>query len=218
MDALAQIEAPFLETVWPRHQAAIKQAPTKLANSFSPKERDCFAYLTNSLGLETPAERVPVYLVSEAPRPAAFTFRRGDHQGVCVISVEAYRDSLLFETVLHEATHALDLESKGDRNVLNELRQRLLTAGLSSADPDFRNVPHTLMFIQAGETIRRIVDPAHQHYGEVKGYYARVPLVSNVELPAWLAYLDGKISREQALTQIVDRFLKARKESVMSKP
>ena len=215
--ALAVIEEPFLQKVWPQHKAALDQAAAKLAKTFSPKESACFAYLAKSLGLETPRERVPLYLVVEAPRPGGFTFRLRNQQAVCIISTEANQDSQLFEVVLHESTHALDLETSGQKNVLAELRARLLKAGLSESDPDFRNVPHTLMFIQAAETIRRIVDPVHKHYGETKGYYARVPLASKVELPIWLAHLDGKISREEAINQIITEFLKARKEAGVPK-
>jgi hypothetical protein len=39
------------------------------------------------------------------------------------------------------------------------------------------------------------------------------PLVK-VELPLWTAYLDGKISRDEALKQMVDAFVKARNNSL----
>ncbi|MGI8653744.1 MAG: hypothetical protein ACR2LC_00840 [Pyrinomonadaceae bacterium] len=208
--ALAVIEKPFLEKIWPQHKLIINQAAASISKTFKPKEQECFAYITKNLGMQNVAYKVPVYLVADAPLPGGFTFRQDDGSGVCLISVERNKGSLLFETLLHEAIHALDLEAKGNGNVLIDIRNRLLKAGITERDPDMRNVPHTLMFIQAAETVRRLLDSSHKHYGDVSGYYAKVPLIAKIERPIWIDYLDGKISREKALNQIVDEFLKAR--------
>ena len=60
------------------------------------------------------------------------------------------------------------------------------------------------------DRVRRFLDPAHQHYGELKGLYqypGLQPLVKVVR-PVWMDHLDNKISREEAIKQIVDGFLK----------
>jgi hypothetical protein len=62
---------------------------------------------------------------------------------------------------------------------------------------------HTLMFVQAAGTVRRVLDPGHKDYGDVDGYYAKVPRAAAVVVPAWRDYLDGKISREAAVEKIV---------------
>jgi hypothetical protein len=67
------------------------------------------------------------------------------------------------------------------------------------------------MFVQAGETIRRLVDPKHEHVGVVSHYYDKVRAVADVELPAWKDYLDGKSTRAEALEKIVAGVLGARK-------
>ncbi len=211
--ALARIEADFRKKVWPQHKAEIDKAALQIAQRLTPKASECFAYISKSLGMSEAAGTVPLYLVYQAPRPEGFTFRQRDGSGVCLMSVTANTGTQLFEIALHESIHALDVESAGERNALVEIRNRLMKAGFKPDDPDLRNVPHTLMFIQAAETIRRIIDPAHKHYGEVSGYYERVPLPSKIELPVWIAYLDGKITRDEAVTQIVEGFLKARSAS-----
>lgn len=210
--ALSRIEDEFRKKVWPQHKAEIDRAALQIAQRLIPKTRECFAYISKSLGMSEPAGTVPLYLVYQAPRPEGFTFRQRDGKGVCVMGVTANTGTQLFEIALHESIHAFDVESTGDRNALVDIRNRLTKAGLKSDDPDLRNVPHTLMFIQAAETIRRLIDPTHRHYGEVSGYYERVPLVSKLELPIWISYLDGRITRDEAVTQIVEGFLKARKE------
>src|SRR5438132_717004 len=214
--ALMLIEKPFREKIWPQHKTAIEQAAVRIATKLIPKERECFAYITKNLGMEDTDYRVPVYLVAESPAPGGFTNWQGDRHGVCFVGIDSNKGSQLFETVLHESIHALDLETKGKENVLEDIRNRLKKAGVAERDPDMRDVAHTLMFIQAAETVRRFVDPTHKHYGDVAGYYAKVPVVAKIELPIWIAYLDGKISREAAISQIVDGILKARKTTSSS--
>lgn len=215
--ALARVEAAFMKQIWPQRKIEIDKAAAQIAQKLIPKERECFAYIAKSLGMNEATGTVPLYLVTETPRPGGFTFYQASGKSVCIVSITAHTGSLLFETALHEAIHALDIESAGEKNALVDIRNRLMKAGLKSDDPDLRNVPHTLMFIQAAETIRRIVDPAHKHYGEVRGYYERVPLPSKIELPIWINYLDGKITRDEAVTQIVEGFMKARNQSTPSK-
>ena len=210
--ALMLIEKPFRERIWPQHKSVIDQTAVKIATKLIPKERECFAYITKNLGMEDNDYRVPVYLVAESPAPGGFTNWQGDRHGVCFVGVDKNQGSQLFETVLHESIHALDLETKGKENVLEDIRNRLKKAGIAERDPDMRNVAHTIVFIQAAETVRRLVDPKHKHYGDVAGYYAKVPVVAKIELPIWIAYVDGKISREEAINRIIDGILKNRKE------
>ena len=109
--------------------------------------------------------------------------------------------------------HALDLETKGSGNVLQMLTKRLLEAGFDKNDLFVKQGPHFLVFIQSVETVRRYLDPSYHPYDE--GIFARPGLqpMIKVELPIWTAYLDGKMSREDALNQIVDGFLKAPKDA-----
>lgn len=218
--SLVAIEKPFLDQVWPQHKVVIEQAAARIVQTLGPKEQEVFAYMTRHLGMENANYLVPVYLVAETPWPGGFTMwgkSSSSTRGICLLSVEANKGSLLLESLLHEAIHALDLETKGTGNILIELQNRLLKAGYTRSDRDFEQAAHFLVFVQTAETVRRMLDPSHRHYGEVKGVYARLPLVAKVELPTWTAYLDGKISREEALNRIVEGFIKARNESSPSK-
>jgi hypothetical protein len=105
--------------------------------------------------------------------------------------------------ILHEAIHALDVATEGQDNVLSRLRQRLRGAGLTWPNRLLRDVPHTLIFMQAAETVRRLLDADHQHYGEVAGYYAKVPEAACIVRPTWTAYLDAEITRDEALERMV---------------
>ncbi|HUE83387.1 MAG TPA: hypothetical protein VMM84_14835 [Pyrinomonadaceae bacterium] len=218
--ALNVVEASYLKNVWPQHHGNVKRAAANITKVFAPKEKECFAYFTKNLGMEDMQSRVAVYLVAESPWPGGFTIRRDNKDGtsqiIVVVSVEAHQGSNLFENLLHEAIHALDMETKGKGNVLIDIHDRLLKAGLTENDQAVRHGAHWLVFIQAGETVRRFLDPTHQHYG--KDLYRRLERMSKVDVPAvWIAYLDGKIPRDEAVNEIVDGFLDSHKESSPSK-
>jgi hypothetical protein len=210
--ALATAERSFLETVWPRHREVLERAAAGIERELAPKERACFDDIAQSLGMAAPDVVVPVYLVAQAPAPQGFTYRRPGGRTASVVGVEGRGGSLLLEVILHEAIHVLDVATEGQPSALSGLRARLERAGLGRADPLAREVVHTLMFVQAGETVRRVLDPSHRHYGEVAGYYAKVPLAAQVELPIWKDRLDGKLSLDAALDRIAAEIVKARAE------
>jgi hypothetical protein len=161
---------------------------------------------------------VRIYFVAETPWPGGFTMWGKDAtRGVCVISVTAYQGPQLMTAVLHEAIHAFDLETKGTGNVLVQLRDRLLKAGFKAEDPVVRTAPHLLVFIQSSETVKRYLDPSFQPYNE--GVFIRPALqwLVKVELPIWTSYLDGKISRDEALNQIVAAFVQAKSNDASPK-
>ena len=209
--SLGVVEKPFIEKIWPEHKLLIEKAAARIELALGPKELDCFNYLTRHLGMENAERVVPVYLVAQTPWPGGFTMWGKDpSRGVCVLSVTAYQGSPLIAAILHEAIHALDLETKGKGNVLVELRDRLLKAGFAADDVVVRHGPHMLVFIHSSEAVRRYVDSSYQPYSE--GVFIRQGLqpIVKVELPLWTAYLDGKISRDEALKQMVGAFVKAR--------
>jgi hypothetical protein len=237
--ALEKAEPAFLEKVWPAHQKAIEEASTRIEKGFDGKEKECLADVAKHLGLPSPRRAIPVRLVYEAPFPGAVTHRKLGGGGVCFVSVKDVEGTLLLESVLHEATHALDVlarpapgetresddplgkgtkkrdadeddEEDAESSVLDLLRARLEKAGFTRRDREWRDVPHTLMFVQAGETIRRLVDPKHVHYGIVAKYYDKMKPIADVELAAWTAYLDGKTTREEAVEKILGSVTAAR--------
>src|SRR5262245_27556058 len=216
--AIEAFEPAFLKNVWPRHKQVVERAAAYIAKEFEPKEQECFDYLTSRLGMEDSQSQVPIYLVAESPWPGGFTFWGETRKGTCVSSIESYQGSALFETLLHEAIHALDMETKGKGNVLADIENRLLKAGLGESDLALRHGPHLLVFIQSAETVRRLIDPSHRAYGErEQGVYARLKSLSDIELPAWTAHLDGKISREDAVDRISEGLVKVSKETKSTK-
>jgi hypothetical protein len=214
--ALEAAEPAFLEQLWPEHKRAVDAAAASLQKDYGGKEGECLAYVAKSLALAPGPRAIPVRLVYQVPFPGAVTQISSEHAGVCFVGVHDLAGTQLCEIVLHESTHALDVATAAPKDgeagsVLDELRARLEKAGLTRKDREWRDVPHTLMFVQAGETIRRLVDGKHEHVGVVSHYYDKVRAVADLELPAWKDYLDGKATRAEALDRIVAGVQAARK-------
>ncbi len=64
------------------------------------------------------------------------------------------------------------------------------------------------MFVHSGETVRRVLDPAHIDYGESQGYYAKVPHVASVVRSNWIEHLNGELSTNMAIDRMVAGVLK----------
>ncbi len=193
----------FEKEVWPQHETSLATARKRIDADLMSKQAECFSFMFEKLGIIDPGVEIPVHLVVDAPFPEAFTHRRVGGGGMCFVGVANAPGSQLYESILHEATHVLDIASE-DRGVFVELRGALSQAGVSRRDAVYRDLPHTLMFVQAGETIRRIVNPDHQHYGDVAEYYQRVGPVSEIVRKHWTSYLDGQMSREDAVAKMVE--------------
>ena len=114
---------------------------------------------------------------------------------------------MIEETVVHESLHVLDILSAAGRGAFEGLRSRLRAAGVIAPDPRLRDVSHGLIFIAAGEAIRRHLDPAHQHYGDTTGLYARLGLSAQCTRQPWVEYLDGDLDREAALDRAIEILL-----------
>jgi hypothetical protein len=209
LETYAPIEAAFREEVWPEHERTIEAAARRVREVLIPKQAACFAEICRRLGLPDPQAAIPVYLVAKAPPPGASTHRRRG-LGVCFVSVDGADEawSLLYEAILHESIHAIDVAAQGQPTVFAQLKRRLTSAGVGPRNPANRNTAHTVVFVQAAETVRRLVDPNHRHHGDVRGYYDRVGPVAPIVRRWWTAYLDDETTRAEALAAMVGEVAK----------
>ncbi len=217
--SLKKIEKAFIDTIWPQHRKMIEEANARIAKTLAPKQEECFKYFMTSLGMDAANYTVPIYLIAEVPWPGAMTVTgKESNHGVCVLNTAASPGSGLFSALLHEAIHALDAETSGSGNALVEFQNQLSKNGFDKSDLVFRQGPHLLVFIQTAETVRRFLDSSYHPYDqEVFAREGLAPLVS-VEKPIWIDYLDGKLSRAEALKKMVDAFVKARKQEGPTNP
>ncbi len=199
------VEKGFLATVWPRHREIAERAAAAVRKELFPKAPAVYAEIARRLDLPLPVPEapLPVYLVAAAPFPGAFTMFTPEGP-FSVVALEGEADSQWVEIVVHETIHALDVKAK-EKSVLAELRRRL-DAVPGASPQESHDFVHTVMFVEAADAVRRVLDPGHKDYGDVRGYYARVGRAATVVVPAWREYLDGKSTREEALTKIVAGF------------
>jgi hypothetical protein len=202
--AYVALEAQFLRDTWPRHEATLASSREKLEKMLDRRQADCLAHICRGLALEDPRIVIPVYLLAVAPAPGGFTHRARGGGAVCFVEAlsETAADQIA-ETVLHEAIHAFDVASASQNTALQALREALRAGGIGPTEPLYRDVPHTLMFVQSAQTVRACLDPAHRDYGDVSGYYAKVPAAARIVRKPWTDYLTGKLERDQALKKIV---------------
>jgi len=204
---LEKIEPRWRELAWPKRREALERRRRDLTAELIARQAVSLRYMLDSLGIADPDAVVPVYLVTRTVWPGAMTYGSLSGGGICFVALDVSEGSRIAETVLHEATHALDVLDRGD-SVFERLRTGLIEAGIDRRSRLIRNVPHAIMFIQAAETIRRHVNPDHVAYGE-NGLYDRIEHTREIILPAWLAYLDGERTREETIALIVERVVEA---------
>lgn len=187
-------------------RSAIRHAIARLERILEPVEDACLEFLASGLGLARPDVEIPVFLVVDAPRPGAFTSRSRRTGAACFVSISEHPGTDLVEMVLHEAGHALTAFGELPAgSPLHRLEEAVLGAGIARPDPR-AELAHALLFVHAAETVRRLIDPLHTHYGDAHGYYAKVP-VSAVVRRHWTAHLDGDLTPGAAVDAIVTEAL-----------
>ena len=203
-DELERLAPSFERDLWPARSEELERRIAELERTFLPRHEQALSFMMDSLGIEDPHLELAVFLVTDMNPPGATTnFMRGGIP-VCVLdAVFEGREHHLTELLLHEATHSLDFASRESEDVFKVLREGLEEKGLKRGDYLHRAVPHTVMFVQAEETIRRLYDPEHVAYGEAYGVYERTGPLADLERREWRRYLDGEQSRAEAIATIL---------------
>jgi hypothetical protein len=200
---LEAAEDQFLAVDWQARKAALEGASASLRNALdsSSGSNDWRSHAMSSLCMTSPQETVPVYLVTVAPDPGAVTYRTRAG-GACFIGTADAVGSTLTEIVVHEVIHALDVSTAEEPTALSLLRDALAGRGIERGEPEFRDYPHLVVFIQAAESVRRTIDSAHRDYGETAGVYERLQPAAGAVRSAWLDYLEARATLEEAVERI----------------
>jgi hypothetical protein len=206
--ALEELMPGFARDRWPARRAELERQITFLRREFMPRHQEALAFMMRSLAISDPGVTVPVFLVTATNPPGAMTYslRGGGSASVVEATIGGDHD-LLLETILHESSHALDRASRGGGSAFATLRALLEKRGLVPRDDAYHTVPHTLMFVQAEETVRRLFNPDHVAYGEATDLYQRTGATAVVVREIWPRYLDGELTRDEALRRIVESLL-----------
>jgi hypothetical protein len=208
--ALEAAEKEFLVEVWPKHQKTLAAKQAALNKGLDPEGKLWLGHLTTFLDLEKPTRPTTLYLVAEAPEPWGFTRLDRGNQPIIFLGTGSAEGSTLVELAVHELVHALDARQGGERGSLRALRLQLQAAGIPTGSAESNRIVHCLMYVASGETVKRILDGRHHHFGETYGTYSRMPEVAPNLLEWWRRYLDGTIDRDEALASFVRQYKAAR--------
>ncbi len=118
-----------------------------------------------------------------------------------VVPVARRPNMMIIEGIIHELTHVIDAnQPAGAHSVLARLREK----GAGADPAELEAFMHGLVAWNAGEMIRRFVSPDYEPATTVSPSLATEirTYLPTYEGP-WSAYLDGKLSAEQAVTSMV---------------
>ena len=209
-EEIERLEPWWVQTRWDERRRAISHAQFELDRTLTPIESTCLQYMIDSLDVDVPERAVPVYLVGDGPWPGAMTFYDNEGAAFCISTISVAEDTAFHETILHEATHALDVNQTKDQGVFERLRRDLVEAGIDRSSRIIRDVPHAIMFIHAGATIRKHLNPEHVDYGDRDGLYDRLSYAHDL-IPLWHQYLAGEFSLDETIDRIVNLVVKAKR-------
>ncbi len=190
---------PIYDTrVFARHKVRLDSAIEFLENKFMPHEDLLYEQLALSLNYEF-RPPMPVYLVGAGTMKGAFT----SEPSLTVINVAELQDMDVAELVLHEVVHgAENLNQTRPQSALAVLNAELKARNKGERFP---SAWHALIFWNAGELTKRLLDKSHTQYGDRYGVYQRA-FARERELYSryWNAYLDGKMTMREALVEVAN--------------
>ena len=136
--AVEAIEPEFLKDRWPTHKEALDAVLEQTQTRLLPVQDDCYDFILESFGMPQARRDLLVYLTYEMPPPGGVTFRRIGGGGISFVAVQDVPPTEVFETVLHETMHTLDILTRDQESMLVRLENELLAARLPPRDPRMR--------------------------------------------------------------------------------
>lgn len=191
--ALESAAPIYRRTFWPVHLAANQRFQAGMERLLQSHQRPILSLITRAYGAVWPRNGFPVHICAYTNWAGAFSTR-----GPLILMSSVAPDmqgSVALETAFHESMHQWD----------ESMLRRLQSAAAPKQVTVDERLTHAMIFYTAGEATRRAV-PGHVPYAEKNGVWARgqEPLRGALEA-AWGPWLDGKITSEQAITDLVVR-------------
>lgn len=202
IQSLAEAEPAYMNSIWPIHEGSLLEAKKKLDQVFDVRGAELLEYITDKLDIKSDQRPLRIYLTIDALLPGGSTCSARGVGIVSFVNIKNVSDARMIEVVLHEAIHALDLRSQGKPTVLNLIRKKLIETGCRPNNPLFRDLPHAVVFVQAAETVQRILHYPSQEFQYDNAFFKKAPQIVKEVLSKWKAYLDGSMSREEIIDAV----------------
>lgn len=194
--ALLERAAPvYRKAWWASHRAANRAFVSSTQALLKPQGQAVLQFITRAYQLPWPDDGYPVHAVAYAHWAGAYS----TWSNLLIVSTNAGARTSGWgglETVFHESMHQWD-----------DAFQKVLAAHAAAAGGRVPfNLSHALVFHTAGEAVRRVAPAGYVPYAEAAGVWQRgmQALKTPIE-EVWLPYLNGRGTRDEALTALVAR-------------
>ena len=190
VSALRTAEPVYRKLWWARHDAANRSWTAQAVRLLAQHGDTIGARVARAFRTQWEDKPMRVDVSAYTNWAEAYTTNEPSH---IMVAQSTISDEVL-ETMYHEALHTMD----------RPLLDALLTAARSSGKRGAGNFIHPLIFYTAGAVTRQVV-PSHQPFAEKAGMWGR-PLFAPYRgaiFTHWQAYLDGKISFDDAVAEMV---------------
>lgn len=192
--AVLERAAPvYRKAFWNRHQAANREWEKMIRVLVDRHGARVLAFLTRSYQMQWPASGFPIHLSAYANWAGAYSVTGN------ILVVSSLAPDLVgvygLETIFHEGMHQWD----------NQMDELLAAAAKKEGKQVPNGLSHALVFYTAGEAVRNVI-PSHIPYAEKFGVWRRGLAAFKAPIEEiWKPYLDGRGTRDEALSQLVAR-------------
>jgi hypothetical protein len=185
--------APVYRTLWWNEQDRQNrnwiEAASRLVHKYGQTLADRIALIYRT---PWPAEKIPVEVVSYANWAGAYTTLNSTL--ITVSSLPADQGDAELETLFHEASHALI------DGVSRAISQQCRTQGVVLKPP---TLWHAVIFYTTGELVKELI-PGYDPLADRSGLWKRAwPMYIGPLENDWQPYLDGKLSFNSAVANLV---------------
>ena len=168
---------------------------------FLPLREELLGFIFTSLNAEPlPMRKLGIHLVGRYIQ-TGYRTRNISGSYFSIVETERFQGLHLLETMLMVIGRIIELEDRGNsKGAIFLLRERQKVLHL----PNPSLLPRAILYWTAGEAVRRLVNPAHQHVGNHLEIYQRAfrPFLPALE-EHWNSYLSGQLGLDEALDGII---------------
>ena len=192
--SVLQRAAPiYRKAWWPQHLAANLAWEKMIRGPLKLHGEEILSFITKNYGMQWPAAGYPVHMSAYSNWAGAYSIV-GNVLVVSSLAPDLTSDYGL-ETIFHEGMHQWDEGVQAALSAAANRAARRVPGGLS----------HAMVFYTAGEAVRHAI-PDHVPYADKYGIWNRGLASFKTPLDEiWKPYLDGKGTRDDALTALLTR-------------
>ena len=200
--ALARAMPTFEKEDWPALERRRRESvDPAVKEQFQPMRQKLLQFLFTSLNAEPLSlRRIKIDLVGRYIQ-TGYRTRKINGAYFTIVETDRFRGLALIESVLLMLGRIIELEDRGNaKGALFLLRER--QESLHFPNPAL--LPRAVLYWTAGEAVRRILDPGHEHVGKQLQIYQRAfrPFIPALE-EYWNAYLSGQLGLDEALGGLI---------------